>query len=153
MSRKPFEQSLGELQESLLALGDMVEEALGRSVDLLQQRDLEGSRELIERDRAIDEKRYAIEAEALGLIATQQPMAGDMRTLAAALFIANELERVGDYAKGIGRVNIRIGPDPLMKPLIDIPRMAAKGPGDAPSSAGGLRPAGCGPGKGNHPGR
>jgi phosphate transport system protein len=123
MSRTLFEQSLAELQDNVLALGDMVERALGHSVDLLEQRDLEGSQQLIERDRVIDEKRYAIEAEALGLIATQAPMAGDMRTLAAALFIANELERIGDYAKGIGRVNVRIGPGTLMKPLIDIPRM------------------------------
>jgi phosphate transport system protein len=123
MSRTLFEQSLVELQENILALGDMVEEALVRSVDLLEQRDLEGAQQLIEGDRVIDEKRYAIEAEALVLIATQAPMAGDMRTLAAALFIANELERIGDYAKGIARVNVRIGPGPLIKPLIDIPRM------------------------------
>jgi len=127
MTRKLFEQSLVELQENILALGDMVVEALGHSVDLLQQRDLEGSRVLIENDRIVDEKRYAIEAATLTLIATQQPMAGDMRALAAALFIANELERIGDYAKGIARVNVRIGPGPLMKPLVDIPRMAAKG--------------------------
>jgi phosphate transport system protein len=123
MSRTLFEQSLAGLQANILALGDMVENALGRSVDLLEQRDLEGSQQLIEGDRVIDEKRYAIEAEALGLIATQAPMAGDMRTLAAALFIANELERIGDYAKGISRVNVRVGPGTLMKPLIDIPRM------------------------------
>jgi phosphate transport system protein len=123
MSRTLFEQSLAALQASILALGHMVEEALVHSVDLLEQRDLEGAQRLIEGDRVIDEKRYAIEAEALVLIATQAPMAGDMRTLAAALFIANELERIGDYAKGIARVNVRIGSDPLMKPLIDIPRM------------------------------
>ena len=81
---------------------------------------------LIENDRIVDEKRYAIEAATLTLIATQQPMAGDMRALAAALFIANELERIGDYAKGIARQRPhRSGP--LMKPLVDIPRMAAKG--------------------------
>jgi len=123
MSRNLFEQSLAELQANILALGDMVEGALVHSVDLLEQRDLEGSQQLIEGDRVIDEKRYAIEAEALTLIATQAPMATDMRTLAAALFIANELERIGDYAKGIGRVNVRIGPGPLIKPLIDIPPM------------------------------
>lgn len=127
MTRKLFEQSLIELQNDILGLGEVVEKALARSVSLLQQRDLEGSRVLIEEDRIIDERRYAIEAQALGLIATQQPTAGDMRTLAAALFISNELERIGDYAKGIARVNIRIGPVPLMKPLVDIPRMAAKG--------------------------
>ena len=71
--------------------------------------------------------RYKIESDALTLIATQQPMAGDMRMIAAALIIANELERIGDYAKSIAKINIRIGSEPLMKPLIDIPRMAEIG--------------------------
>jgi len=124
MPRKSFDQQLALLQTDILMLGDQVERALGESVELLKRRDIVGSQRLVEEDRLIDERRYAIESEALTLIATQQPMAGDMRTLAAALFIVNELERIGDYAKGLGRVNIRIGDEPLMKPLIDIPQMA-----------------------------
>ncbi|MCB0201384.1 MAG: phosphate signaling complex protein PhoU [Caldilineae bacterium] len=127
MTRESFDLQLDSLQESLLALSSMVEEALLESVENLKRRDVAASRMLIKRDKEIDNRRYAIELEALTLIATQQPMAGDMRRLAATLFIANELERIGDYAKGMSRVNIRIGDESLMKPLIDIPRMAAIG--------------------------
>lgn len=127
MSRDNFELQLVTLQEDVLSLSSMVEEALLDSVSYLKRRDLKASRDLIAQDRQIDSKRYAIEADALGLIATQQPVAGDMRRLAATLFIANELERIGDYAKGISRANIRIGEEPLMKPLIDVPRMAEIG--------------------------
>ncbi len=123
MSRKNFEQQLHQAQVDILVLGDEVDKALGDAVELLKRRDLEGSQRLVEADRHIDERRYAIESEVLTLIATQQPMAGDLRTLAAVLFIVNELERIGDYAKGIARANLRIGNEPLIKPLIDIPQM------------------------------
>jgi len=122
--RATFEAALQALQDDVLILGDRVEKALLNSVDYLKVRDIAASRRLIAEDRDIDSLRYEIEAQALTLIATQQPMAGDMRMIAAALIIANELERIGDYAKGISRVNKRIGEEPLMKPLIDIPRMA-----------------------------
>jgi phosphate transport system protein len=127
MSRRLFEQWLAKLQENVLTLGALAEQTIGQSVALLQQRDFEGARELIQQDRAIDARRYAIEADALTLIVTQQPIARDMRTIAAAIFIANELERIADYAKGIARVNIRIGDEALLKPLTDIPAMAAAG--------------------------
>jgi phosphate transport system protein len=127
MSRKIFDQALGQLQESVLTLGAMAEGAQARSVELLQKRDFEASRDLIQQDRIIDEKRYAVEADALTLIATQAPLARDMRAIAAGIFIANELERIADYAKGIARVNLRIGDEQLIKPLVDLPRMAALG--------------------------
>lgn len=127
MLRKTFEQSLQQLQNDLLVLGTWVENALAQAVVVLKQQDTDGARALIAADRQIDVKRYDIEARALMLIATQQPMAGDMRSLAATLFIANELERIGDYAKGIARITIRIGSAPLIKPLIDIPRMSVIG--------------------------
>jgi phosphate transport system protein len=126
MLRRTFDQELRRLQDDVLALGSMVEEALVQSVATLKQRDFSGSRRLIAADRAINQKRYAIEGEALTLIATQQPMAGDMRLLAAILEIAGELERMGDYAKGIARINLLIGEQPLVKPLIDLPVMAQK---------------------------
>ena len=91
MTRETFDRELHRLEEEILALGEMVENALTESVEVLKRRDLEGSRRLIARDRAIDEKRFAIEADALILIATQQPMASDLRTLAAILEIATEL--------------------------------------------------------------
>jgi len=127
MLRQTFERDLHHLQDEILVLGSMVEEALMESVNLLKKRDMEGSRRLIEADREINKKRYEIENNTLTLIATQQPMAGDLRTLAAVLEIASELERIGDYAKGIANINLKIGPEPLAKPLVDIPRMAEKG--------------------------
>ena len=126
MTRQAFDQELDRLQDEVLALGSMVEDALVRSVETLKQRDFAGSRLLIASDRAINERRYAIEEDAITLIATQQPMAGDMRLLAAILEIVTELERMGDYAKGIARINLMIGEQPLIKPLIDLPAMAQK---------------------------
>jgi len=126
MTRQTFDQELNRLQDELLTLGSMVEEALVQSVETLKQRDFTGSRRLIAGDRAINERRYAIEEDTMTLIATQQPMAGDMRLLAAILEIVTELERMGDYAKGIARINLMIGEQPLIKPLIDLPVMAHK---------------------------
>jgi phosphate transport system protein len=126
MTRQTFDQELNRLQDEVLALGSTVEEALVRSVETLKQRDFAASRRLIAGDRAINERRYAIEDDAITLIATQQPMAGDMRLLAAILEIVTELERMGDYAKGIARINLMIGEEPLIKPLIDLPAMAHK---------------------------
>jgi phosphate transport system protein len=87
---------------------------------------MDGSRRLIAQDRLVNEKRFAIEDEALVLIATQQPIATDLRVIAAMLDIAHELERIGDYAKGIAKINLLIGEAPLIKPLIDVPAMATK---------------------------
>ena len=126
MPRETFERELSQLQQEVLVLGSMVENAVMESVEVLKRRDMEASRRLIAHDHAINEKRFAIESDALVLIATQQPMAGDLRTLAAILEITTELERIGDYAKGIARINIMIGEEPLLKPLIDIPLMAEK---------------------------
>lgn len=126
MVRETFEREMQRLQDEVLILGSMVENAIIESVDVLKRRDMEGARRLIAGDRAINEKRFAIEADCLVLIATQQPMAGDLRTLAAILEIVTELERMGDYAKGIARINLLIGEGPLIKPLIDVPRMAQK---------------------------
>ena len=126
MPRTAFERELQELEERLEDLGRMVEEALVASVDALKRRDLEKARQIIDADRATNERRLAIEHETLVMIATQQPMAVDLRTLAAVLEIASELERIGDYAKGIARITIKMGIEPFVKPLIDIPRMAEK---------------------------
>jgi phosphate transport system protein len=104
----------------------MVEKAIIESVEVLKRRDLEGARRLIAEDRVLNKKRFAIEDEALVLIATQQPMAGDLRTIAAVLAIISELERIGDYAKGISKINLMMGEAPFVKPLVDIPRMAEK---------------------------
>lgn len=122
--RSAFDAALQSLKDDVVVLSDRVEKALLASVDSLKARDFEASKRIVAEDRAIDALRYQIEDRSLMLIATQQPMARDMRTIAAALIIANELERIGDYAKGIARINLKIGEEPLMKPLIDIPHMA-----------------------------
>jgi phosphate transport system protein len=126
MPRESLDKELQRLEDEILALGSMVENALIESVDALKKRDLEESRRLIAYDRRINEKRFEIEAEALAVIAMQQPVAVDLRVLAAVLDIADELERIGDYAKGIAKINLRIGEGPIVKPLVDIPTMAKK---------------------------
>jgi len=126
MVRQTFELEMQRLQTEMLVLGSMVEDAIVESVEVLKRRDLEGARRLIAGDRVINKKRFAIEADCLVLIPTQQPLAGDLRTLAAVLEIITELERMGDYAKGIARINLMMGEEPLLKPLVDIPRMAEK---------------------------
>jgi len=126
MARKEFDQELQDLEKRLQELGLMVEEALVEAVDALKRHDLEKAGQIIDADRSVNERRYAIEHETFVLIATQQPMAVDLRTLAAVLEIATELERIGDYAKGIARITVKMGTEPFVKPLIDIPRMAEK---------------------------
>ena len=122
--RKTFEIEIQQLKDELLLLGNMVEQAILQSVHALKMRDLEASRRVLEMDNQINSKRYAIEEQVMITIATQQPAAHDLRLLASILEISGELERMGDYAKGIATVNIRMGDQPLLKPLIDIPRMA-----------------------------
>ncbi len=124
--RETFEREMQNLEDHVLILGSMVEEALTTSVEYLKRRDFAGSRRLMERDQDINAKRYAIEEQTLTLIALHQPVARDLRTLAAILEIATELERIGDYAKGIAKINLLIGEKPLLKPLVDIPLMAEK---------------------------
>jgi len=126
MPRNAFERELQDLEKRLQELGRMVEEALVEAVDALKRRDLEKAGRIIDADRSVNERRYAIEHETFVVIATQQPMAVDLRTLAAVLEIATELERIGDYAKGIARITLKMGTEPFVKPLIDIPRMAEK---------------------------
>jgi len=126
MLRQTYERDLRRLQDDVLVLGSMVERALIASVECLKARDMEASRQLIARDCTINEKRFSIENDALILIATQQPMATDLRVLAAILAVITEIERIGDYAKGIARINLMIGDEALIKPLVDVPRMAEK---------------------------
>ncbi|TEU11106.1 MAG: phosphate signaling complex protein PhoU [Anaerolineales bacterium] len=124
--RETFERELQRIQDEVLVLGSMVEKAIIESVENLKQRDLEKARRLIVEDRMLNDRRFAIEHDALILIATQQPMASDLRTIAAVLAIITELERIGDYAKGISKINLMMEEAPLLKPLVDIPRMAEK---------------------------
>ncbi len=123
-TRTAFHKRLHEIQDDILILGSMVEKAIIRSVETLKSRDLVAARQIIADDQKTNQKRFEIEEKCIQLIATQQPMASDLRIIVAVLNIVIELERIGDYAVGIARVVIMIGDEPPLKPLIDIPRMA-----------------------------
>ena len=125
--RKTFETEIQLLKDEVLLLGSMVESAILGSVEALKKRDNAASQQIYQADDRINAKRYAIEEQVMIAIATQQPMAHDLRLLASILEVSGELERMGDYAKGIAKINMRMGDQPLLKPLIDIPRMAHKG--------------------------
>ena len=127
MLRKTFESEIKQVKDDVLVLGSMVEQAIVQSVEALKKRDVEASKRLYEADQDINRKRFEIENRLMIMIATQQPMAHDLRLLASIMEINSELERMGDYAKGICNINIRMGDAPLLKPLIDVPRMAQKG--------------------------
>jgi phosphate transport system protein len=124
--RKTFEKEILQLKDELLLMGSMVEQQVLEAVEALKKRDVEVSRRIYADDKKINAKRFGIEESVMILIATQQPMAHDLRLLASILEVSAELERMGDYAKGIATINIRMGGEPPLKPLIDIPRMAEK---------------------------
>jgi phosphate transport system protein len=126
MPRAHFERELQRLNDDILLLGSMAEKAILQSVDMLRQADQEGSRNLVAADLKINQKRFAIEADCLMVIATQQPMASDLRTLAAILELATELERIGDYGKGIARITLMRGERPAIRALDDFAVMAEK---------------------------
>jgi phosphate transport system protein len=126
MPRAALERELQRLNDDILILGSMAEKAILQAVDMLKRRDMEGSHQLIADDMKLNRKRYSIESDCLIVIATQQPMASDLRNLAAILELAIELERIGDYGKGIARIMVMMGDEPLVKPLVDIPIMAEK---------------------------
>ena len=127
MLRKTFESEIQQVRDDVLILGSMVEKALLDSVESLKKRDIKEAEKIFAEDQEINKKRFEIENKLMILIATQQPMAHDLRLLASTMEIISELERMGDYAKGIANINIRMGDAPLLKPLIDVPRMAQKG--------------------------
>lgn len=124
MTRELFDRNLRELRDDVLKLGDMVNLAIGESVRALKESNLSLAQQIIAEDEKINELRYDIEESCVKLIARQQPMAGDLRTIIAAMTITMELERMGDHAKGIAVIVQRMGGEPPIKPLIDIPRMA-----------------------------
>lgn len=124
--RAGLDRQLRMLEDEVVMMGGMVEKSIARALDALKRRDLEASDQVIREDDFIDRKRFEIEEQCIDLIATQQPMATDLRILVSLLHIAVELERMGDYAEGIARISLLMGEEPTLKPLIDIPRMAEK---------------------------
>ncbi len=124
--RTVFHKKLREIQDDILAMGSMVEKAISRSIEALKKRDIAMAQQVIANDLKINEKRFDIEEKCIQLVATQQPMASDLRIIICVLNIITELERIGDYAEGIAKIVVMIGDEPPLKPLIDLPRMAEK---------------------------
>ena len=127
MVRADFDRSLEELEAELIGLGEMVEKAIVKSMDALERRDLALGYEVVAEDDQIDEKRFELEEKCINLIATQQPLAVDLRTLLAVLHIAVELERMGDYAEGIGKICMIIGEDEPVETPQQLAQMARMG--------------------------
>jgi phosphate transport system protein len=124
--RETFDRELQSLQDRVLVLGSEVEENIRKVVDATVNRDAHVAQQMIAADRSINERRINIGQDALRMIATQQPMARDLRLIAAVLEIVGELERIHDYVKGIGKISLRLGPAPLLPSLaIHLPEMAA----------------------------
>ena len=125
MPREMLDRQIRQLLDDLLNLGNMVESSTLGAVNALKTRDLEAARKYYKDDKLINEKRFEIENAAITTLATQQPiMAGDLRMLASILDVTIEIERMGDYAKGIAKICLMLENEPLIKPLVDIPRMA-----------------------------
>lgn len=124
--RSNFETEIQELKDELLTLSSIVEQQILNAVSALMKRDVSGSEKIKQTDNQVNKIRFAIEERVLVSIATQQPLAHDLRLLASILEIAGELERIGDYAKGIATINIRMGDETLLKPYAKITPMAEK---------------------------
>lgn len=127
MPRETFDELLARTRDDLLIMGDMVEEAIKKAVQALINRDVSLGQQVIDNDERINHALRNIQENCEVLIATQQPMATDLRFILAIYNIANELERTGDYATGIARLAIRLADAPPLKPYLDVPRMTQKG--------------------------
>ena len=124
MLRKAYNQEIQNTKDEIILLGNMVEQAIYAAVEALKMHSMRRAQQVIEGDAAINAKRFEIEAHVINIIATQQPIARDLRVMASILEITGELERIGDYAKGIAMLCIRIGSQPTVKHLNDLPFMA-----------------------------
>lgn len=122
--RSAFDQELQELRDDVLRMGSMVEGALKSSIQALKEQDQALAQQIINDDDKVNDLRFKIEEDCLSLIARQQPAARDLRFIVAAMNIVLDLERMGDHAAGIATIVLRMGGQPPLKPLIDLPRMA-----------------------------
>ena len=124
MTRSDYTSQLRQIHDDLLMLGSMVEKSLIKAIDALRHRDLEASKSVIDDDDVIDQFQQILEEKCVDVIALQAPMASDLRRIVTVIQVASELERIGDYAEGIAKISVRMGGQPTIKPLLDIPRMA-----------------------------
>jgi phosphate transport system protein len=125
-SRQVFQQQLDALQDSLVRLADMVCEAISSAILALQERNLDLAGQVVANDRKLNRVRFEVDEACLVLLATQQPTASDLRRVISAMNVVLDLERMGDHAANVARISIRMGDEPPLKPLIDIPYMARK---------------------------
>ncbi len=123
VTREAFERDLQQLQNDVVQLGMLAGEAIHRAVEALKARDVALAEQVIAADDRIDAIHLELEQRCMRLLATQQPMARDLRTIASAFAITIDVERMADHAEGISRATRRLGSEPLVKPLIDIPKM------------------------------
>ena len=126
MLRTNFERGLQQLRDQILSLGSQVGDNIVTSIEVLFARDVNGAQHLIAGDIDVNQRRIKIMNDALTLIATQQPMAGDMRLIASSIEISGELERINDYVKGIARISLMIGTEPIPDVLDGLSQMAEK---------------------------
>jgi phosphate transport system protein len=122
-TRSTLDYELQSIRQDVLRIGSLVEEQIRQAVFALKERSVPLARQVIESDVRVNELRYKVEEECLKCIARQQPTARDLRQIISCLHIAVELERIGDHAAGIANISLRMGEGPLIKPLVDIPRM------------------------------
>ena len=126
MPREEFEKALKDLQITIETVQVLVETMIINAIKSLETRDLDLSNKVIDMDDEVDRLRDDLEQKAIFLIASEQPLATDLRKIITALRVIMELERMGDYAEGIAKINLRMGDTELLKPLIDIPAMSKK---------------------------
>ena len=119
-----FEREIDMLKEQLLLMGGRAEQIVRKSIEALRRRDVEQAKSAFDDDRQIDRLEIDVEERCIKLFALQQPLATDLRFIMSALKISNDLERVGDHAVNIAQSAIKLGTEPPLKPLVDIPRMA-----------------------------
>ena len=124
MIERSFDSELAELNGLILKMGSMAEIAIYKSVEALKNRDEKMAKETIERDNDIDCLELEIQDRAITLIATRQPMAADLRFITTAMSIATDLERIGDLSVDVSQKNLELLKWPLLKPLIDTPKLA-----------------------------
>lgn len=124
MTRQNFNLQLQQLREAIISMSSMVDKAIARSTDALQHQDVALAEQVVADDSRINEARWSTEELALLVIATQAPMATDLRVISAVIHIATELERMADHAAGNAKIVIMTADEPLLKPLVDIPRMS-----------------------------
>jgi len=123
-TRARYDQNYAAIEEEILKMGSLVQDAIRNSIESLKKRDTNLAQNVIDRDLRINDLRFKIEEACLTLIATQQPTAGDLRAVVAAMNIVVDMERMADHAAGMAKTVIRMGDEPLLKPLIDLPKMA-----------------------------